>query len=68
MDSHSLAKAHMQLCVDRMKMDKFFSVFLDNNELPDDNTETPEWVTYREMMKEYGRIGSLIKSAEYYLR
>lgn len=67
MDNRNLANAHMQLCIDRMKLDKFFSIFLDDNELPDDDTNTTEWVTYREMMKTYGQIESLIKSAEYYI-
>ena len=50
------------LVIDKMKMDKFFTIFLDNAEMDNDNTSTPEWITYREMLKEYGRINDRIKT------
>ena len=56
-----------QLIVEKMKLDKFFSIFLDENEMDDDNTNSPEWVTYREMLKSYERVNQLIKSTDYYI-
>lgn len=56
-----------QLIVEKMKLDKFFSMFLDENEMDDDNTNSPEWVTYREMLKSYERVNQLIKSTDYYI-
>lgn len=56
-----------QLIVEKMKMDKFFSIFLDNNEMDDQDTNTPEWATYREMIKSYERLNHLIKSTDYYI-
>lgn len=56
-----------QLIVDKMKMDKFFSIFLDESEMDDQDTTTAEWTTYREMLKSYERINQLIKSTDYYI-
>lgn len=50
---------------DRMKMDKFFSVFLENNEMDEEDLNTPEWITYREMLKDYERVQSLILRTNY---
>ena len=56
-----------QLVVEKMKMDKFFSIFLDSHEMDDQDTNTPEWATYREMIKSYERLNHLIKSTDYYI-
>lgn len=58
---------HMQLIVEKMKLDKFFSIFLDRYELDDNNTDTLEWKTYRMMTREYERVENLIKTTKYYL-
>lgn len=57
-----------QLVVEKMKLDKFFSVFLDESEMDEQDTNTPEWVTYREMLKSYERVNQLIKSTDYYIK
>lgn len=56
-----------QLIVEKMKLDKFFSKFLDANEMDEEDTTTPEWFTYKEMLKDYERVNKLIKSADYYI-
>lgn len=53
------------LVIDKMKLDKFFSVFLDKYEITEDNLDTPEWFTYREMLKHYDHINNLIKTIDY---
>ena len=53
------------LIIDKMKLDKFFSVFLDQYEMTEEELDTPEWFTYREMLKEYDRVNELIKAADY---
>lgn len=58
---------HTQLIIEKMKLDKFFSIFLDRYELDDNNTDTLEWKTYRMMTKEYERVEDLIKTTKYYL-
>lgn len=64
-----IANAKAQLLVERMKMDKFFSLFLDKFErkMDPDNTDTPIWRLYKQKMKEYGELERTIKSSDYYL-
>jgi len=63
-----LEDLRMQLYMERMKLDRFFTVFLDNNEFDKNDSAAPEWVTYNEMYKNYNDITSLIKTADYRLR
>lgn len=64
-----IADAKAQLLVERMKLDKFFSMFLDKFErkMDPENTNTPIWKLYKQKMKEYGEIERTIKSSNYYL-
>lgn len=57
-----------QLIIDKMKLDRFFSVFLDKYEMDEDDVDTPEWFTYREMTKEYDRIDRLLKTTDFYIK
>lgn len=54
-----------KLVIDKMKLDRFFSVFLDKYEMTEEDLDTPEWFTYREMLKEYDRVNHLIKTTDY---
>lgn len=56
-----------QLMVDQMKLDRFFSVFLNENEMTEEDLDTPEWITYREMTKNYADLQRLIKTTDYYI-
>jgi hypothetical protein len=55
-----------QLLVARMRMDKFFSLFLDNAELTEDDASS-EWKVYKEMLKDYDQVNHLIKTTDYYI-
>jgi len=57
-----------KLIVDKMKIDKFFSIFLDNTELEDTNTDTDDWTIYKEMLKEYERIDHLLTTSRYHIK
>jgi len=63
-----LEDIRMDLYITKMKLDRFFTVFLDNNEFDENDSTTLEWVTYNEMYKNYNDINSLIKAANYRLR
>jgi len=68
MASHEeLMKIQNHLVVEKMKLDKFFSIFLDSTELSEEDTSTPEWITYKEMLKDYGRVEYLINATKYRL-
>lgn len=55
------------LQVKRMKLDKFFTMFLDNTELETEDTTTTDWKVYNEMTKEYQNVNELIRATDYYL-
>lgn len=57
-----------QLIIDKMKLDRFFSVFLNENEMDDENLDTPVWTTYREMLKDYDHLDRLIKTTDFYIK
>jgi hypothetical protein len=58
------------LIIERMHLDKFFSMFLEKFErkMSPDNTDTPIWKLYRKKLKEYDDVSRQIKSAEYWLK
>lgn len=56
--------------VEKMKMDKFFTMFLDKFEkkMNPDITNTKVWDLYKAKMKEYENISRAIKLTDYYLK
>lgn len=61
---------HQQLVVEKMKLDKFFSMFLEKFErkMDPDNTDTPIWKLYKLKMREYGKVAQEIKNEEYWIK
>lgn len=59
---------HSQLIAEKMRLDKFFTMYLDKFEKKMDveNTQTPIWDLYKKKLKEYGELDRTIKAAEYY--
>lgn len=58
------------LVVEKMKMDRFFSEFLEEteSEMNESNTfDSPAWVTYKQKLKEYANIESFLNQSKYYL-
>ena len=55
---------------ERMKMDKFFTMYLDKFEkkMNPDMTDTPVWNLYKTKLKEYEDIQRAIKLSDYYLK
>lgn len=58
-----------ELVIQRMKLDRFFSLFLDKFErkMDPDKTDTPVWKLYKEKYKEYDDISYKIKTTDYYI-
>lgn len=67
-DRNQLSSYRQLLVVDRMKMDKFFSVFLENETMSEEDITTPAWFTYKEMSKSYNNVNTLINTIDYYIR
>jgi hypothetical protein len=42
-------------------------VFLDSTELDDEDLTSDDWLTYKEMLKEYERVDKLLITARYHL-
>jgi hypothetical protein len=61
---------YTELLTDRMKLDKFFTMYLDKFErkMDPEKTNTPIWALYKKKLKEYGELQQTIKAAEYYLK
>ena len=57
------------LIIERMKLDKFFSMFLEKFErqMDPDKTDTPVWKLYKNKLKEYEKVQHDIRSAEYWI-
>lgn len=59
-------KRYSDLSVEKMKMDKQFSIFLDNNKLDENDVDTEEWATYKAMRIEYSELESKLSRARFY--
>lgn len=62
-----LSSIYSNLTVEKMKLDKWFSDFLDTNELSDTDYDTQEWKTYRKYLREYKKIESALFTTSYKL-
>lgn len=58
------------LQVQKMKLDKFFSMYLEKFErkMDPDNTNTPIWKLYKEKLKEYDKVDYEIKATKYWMQ
>lgn len=66
----SLFEIHNAFVVEKMKMDKYFSMFLDENEHEmnlSENYDSPAWKTYREKLKYYDEVERFLTKSRYYL-
>lgn len=61
---------HNELILQKMKLDKFFSMYLEKFErqMDSDKTDTPIWKLYKSKLKEYEKISYEIKANEYWLK
>ena len=68
MGKQTLAETKNNLVLDKMRLDKFFSDFLNETDLNHDIPDTPEWQIYKEKLSVYQNLSKMINWAEYYLR
>lgn len=70
MNTTELITKHNGLILERMRLDKFFSLFLDKFEgkMDHNNTDTPIWKLYKQKLKEYDTLQREIKATEYWLK
>jgi hypothetical protein len=65
-----LRTLYVRMLGDKMKMDKFFTMYLDKFEkkMDPENTKTPIWDLYKKKLKEYDSLSQSIKAAEYFMK
>lgn len=65
----TLTQKYNSLQIEKMKLDKFFSMFLEKFErkMDSDNTDTPVWKLYKTKLKEYDKISQEIKNTHYWI-
>lgn len=69
-DIKEVNQIYLGLIHQKMKLDKFFTMYLDKFEskMDAEETNTPVWDLYKKKTKEYAEINQSIRTAEYYLR
>lgn len=70
MSTTSKINEYQELLRVKMRLDKFFSMFLDQygDQMDSDNTDTPVWKLYKAKLKDYDTISRSIKEAEYWMK
>lgn len=65
----TLNEKYNSLQIEKMKLDKFFSMFLEKFErkMDADKTDTPVWKLYRAKLKEYEKINQELKNTQYWI-
>ena len=70
MNNQKLLKRYEELIGVKMRLDKFFSKFLDEygDEMDPEKTETPVWKLYKAKLKDYDDATREIKAIEYWMK
>lgn len=63
------AAKRSDLVIEKMKLDKFFSMYLEKFErkMDPEKTNTPIWNLYKKKLKEYDEINRNIRACDYWL-
>lgn len=62
-----LSQKRNDYVMEKMKLDKFFSVFLEEHNLDVEETNSKNWLIYKNKLVEYDLLNQKIKWSEYYL-
>ena len=65
----TLNEKYSDLQVQKMKLDKFFSMFLEKFErkMDPDSTDTPVWKIYKNKLKEYEKVSHELRTTQYWI-
>jgi hypothetical protein len=65
----TMIEKYSDLQVQKMKLDKFFSMFLEKFErqMDPDKTDTPVWKLYKNKLKEYEKVDHELKATQYWI-
>ena len=60
----NIADHYDELLIERARMDKYFSILLDENDLDEQPTNSPAWLTYKSKLTDYSLLNLRIRSIE----
>lgn len=65
----TLTEKYNSLQIEKMKLDKFFSMFLEKFErkMDSDKLDTPVWKLYKIKLKEYDTVSQELKNTKYWI-
>lgn len=67
MPKNKLQEIRNEFATEKMRLDKFFSLFLEEHNLDMEDNDSNNWLIYRKKLKEYSSITQKIKWSDYYL-
>lgn len=61
---------HQNLLIQKMKMDKFFTMYLDkfNTKMDPESPNTPVWKLFKQKSTEYNKLCQEIRNVEYWIK
>lgn len=61
---------HQSLLIEKMKLDKFFTMFLDkfDKKMDPEKPNTPVWKLYKQKTAEYSKLCQDIRNTEYWIK
>jgi hypothetical protein len=59
-----------ELLIQKMKLDKFFTMYLDkfDKQLDPDKTDTPVWKLFKQKSNDYNKLCQEIRNTEYWIK
>lgn len=69
MNKSEMLDKRSSLYIEKMKLDRFFSMYLDKfgSKMDPDKPNTKIWALYKTKLKEYDQLNREIKSIEYWI-
>ena len=67
MPKNELQLKRNEFVTEKMKLDKFFSIFLEEHNLDMEDINSKNWLIYKQKLTEYEVINQKIKWSDYYL-
>lgn len=66
----SMTEKYNELVLERMKLDRFFTMFLDKFErkMDPEKPNTPIWKLYRQKHAEYCKLNQEIRNTQYWMK
>lgn len=69
MNKSELYNERSKLCIEKMKLDRFFSMYLDKfgSKMDHEKPNTKIWALYKSKLKEYDEVSRKIKHLDYWI-